>query len=261
MGIFGGGPTEWFLYNLDTDDKVQGQFPAENVVENLGSVWNERHALNSQHGIMQWIHGKTRTISFKARLFMTSEFLGKQNDPTKKLNMLKSWTVRANETGRAPIFAFWIGDTHLRMDQCVLLDIANITYKKPTFSGALRDVSFNITLKEWHEYSLEVSGGTGETRYHHAIQDDYYEMLTHREYGDAAMGDIIRKRHSTHPNIQVGDIIKLPSATALVKERVAQTSIALQTAYGKLPTAQKVLREDAFDRRNESKLSTVILEY
>ena len=50
-------PGQWYLYNLDTDDQIQGQFVAESVTENVGAKWSERFALNRQHGIMQWIHG------------------------------------------------------------------------------------------------------------------------------------------------------------------------------------------------------------
>jgi len=262
MATIFGKPKQWFLYNLETDDKIEGQFIAEDVTENMGAVWSERFALNRQHGILQWIHGQARVVSFKGRFFMTSELGGKTNDPIKKLQMLKSWTERDSKLERPPILAFWVGDSHLRLDQCILEQLSSITYAEPTFSGSLRDVSFTVQLKEWYPYSIEFAqnSAAGETRYHYAAQNDYYEMLTYREYDDPMMGDIIRKRHPTKANVQIGDVIKLPSASVIEGEKVTQTSVPLKTAYGRKDTVQKRLRQEIFDRKNVTKVSHVVLE-
>jgi hypothetical protein len=260
MSLFG-KPREWFLYNLDTDDKIQGQFVAEDVSEEIGAVWAERFALNRQESILQWVHGEADTISFKARLFMTSELLGKENDPVRPLTMLKSWVRRDEKLGRPPILAFWIGDSHLKMDECILEKLSGISYQPPTFSGGLRDVEFTVNLRRWYQYDIELGGTPGESRYHHAIRQEYYELLTQREYGDPSMGDIIRKRHPEKPVVQVGDIVKLPSGAALLREKVTQTSIALKNAFGRKDSPQKTLRQNVFDRRNDSQLSFVVQDY
>jgi len=254
-------PGQWYLYNLDTDDQIQGQFVAESVTENIGAKWSERFALNRQHGIMQWLHGETRKVTFRARLFLYSEMLGKVDDPVKPLALLKSWTERDDELGRPPILSFWIGDAHLRINECVIEKISNISYKEPTDSGALRDVEFVIQLKEWFPYDIEFVGGDGETRYHNAAQNDYYEMLTFREYADPLMGDIIRKRHPTKPNVQIGDVIKLPSGDALSKDKVTQSSVQLKTGFGSKDTPQRRLAQGVFGRRTTSKVSHVVQEY
>jgi hypothetical protein len=259
MGLWG-GPRKWVLYNLDTDEKMEGQFVAESVSAEVGGTWSERYALNRQHGILQFVHGNSETVSFRARFFMTAELLGIENDPLINVDTLKKWTRRDSKLARPPLLQFWVGDGHLGLTECILERLSGIEYKEPAQSGVLRDVSFTVNLRQWWPYDVQVEEG-GETRYHRSKRKDYYEMLCFREYGDPDKGDIIRKRHPTKPVIEVGDVIKLPSADVIATLKAAPSSLALQTAYGAEDTPQRLRRKEIFELRNVVSKSNIVLEY
>jgi hypothetical protein len=144
------------------------------------------------------------------------------------------------------------------MMDCVIESLSP-KFGRPTWFGNIRSVQASITLRQYTEFDLE-SAAAGETRYHRAVVRDYYELLTQREYGSAIMGDIIRKRHPTNPNIQVGDTIKLPSIEAIRKEKVEPKSLCLKGAYSKKETPQRTLRRDMFDLRNRPYVSHILID-
>jgi len=256
MGLFG-LPQEWFLMNHDSGEQLQGQFVAENVNENIGATYAERFPLNSQFPIMQFVHGNNDTVSFNGRFFRTSELFGMGTDPYESLALLKSWARRDDKTKRPPLLMFWIGDAHVGLHYCVIEQISGIAYAPPTAWGVLRDVTFTVELRRWEPWALEVFEPP-ETRYHHARSMEYYELLALREYGSAMMGDIIRKRHPAKPFIQIGDIVKLPSADAIAKDKVEPKSLALYRAFGRNDTPTKRRRQQIFDARNQIKNSFVV---
>lgn len=258
MPLFGVSRT-WYLYNLDTKEKLQGQFVAENVVENVGGTYAERWALSRQHSILQFVHGNSDTVTFQGRFFMTSELLVVINDPKVKIQTLKKWVRRDQKLGRPPILSFWIGDAHLSLTECILEQVSNITYAPPSASGLLRDVSFTINLRQWWPYDISLGTEPPETRYHPAKRRDYYEMLALREYANPMLGDVIRKRHPDKTIVRVGDLIKLPSKAAIETARITQTSEPLRTAFGPSLTAQKVRRLEMLETRGGARTSHVLL--
>jgi len=158
---------------------------------------------------------------------------------------------------RPPVLHFWVGDYTLKIDNCILESLSGITYHDFRDDGSPREISFTVNLREYTEFSLLVEAG-GETRYHRAKEHDYYERITEREYGDPMLGVVIRDRHPTKPNLEVGEVVKLPSAEVMRGIVPQQTSLALQTAFGRRDTAQKRLRDLVFDRLNLVHTSHVI---
>ncbi len=237
----------WHLSNEDQLEIIQGQFHAENLTEDVSATYADHFTINRQHAITQFVHGNVETLTFQGLLF------AKDADDVRRvrdtIRQLKSWVRRDDSVGRTPILSFWAGDGHAELQSCVMDSISNIRYEEPTDTGALRKVSFNISLRQYTPFSLTTEG-VFETRYHRARQADYYEALCEREYGDPDLGDIIRKRHPTKPNIQTGDIIKLPSIEAIRNDVVTQTSIPLQTAFGRKNTPQRARMRDMFTSRN-----------
>lgn len=247
------GQRTFFLRNEDSGKELQGQFQAENVSKNVGANYSTSSALNMQTPIRQFINGEVDTVTFQATFFNRDEFFGGAEDD---LELLESWVRRDSEKGRPPILSFSVGDGHLSMVSCVMEKLSQ-TLMPPTFTGRLHGVVCDITLTKYQGYSLE-GPAPGETRYHRAKDRDYYEMLTWNEYGSAEMGDIIRKRHPDKPNLQIADIVKLPSVEAIRTERIEQKSNVLKTAYGKKDTPQRALRLSTFESRNRTYVSHII---
>ena len=244
----------WSLLNLDTFETVSGQFHAEELTHDVGSAYSEKFALNRQHAITQFLHGEVEQYSFRSRFHATTVI----EDAEAPLNMLKRWARRDESSSRPPVLEFWAGNGHAFFVQCTM-KLSGITYDRPTWLGGLRHVTFTVTLREYKEFSLK--GETvGNTRYHRSKRTDYYELLTEREYSDPMLGDVIRKIHPDKPNVQVGDVIMLPTASHLRKSRTTQTSIALQNGFGRKDSPQRTLRLAMFESRNRPRFSHTLVE-
>lgn len=245
----------WYLYNLDTDDKFEGQFPPEEVTQDISGTFSEDSALNRESPITQFLHGNLDRVSFRGRLFAEDSTV----NLIKPLRLLQKWKKRDPDLFRPPILHFWIGDSTVKVDRCLLESVAGISYRSFRNDGSPRDISFTINLREYVPYSLVVETG-GETRYHRAKEGDYYEWLAQREYGQPLHGVVIRDQHPAQEGkLAVNDVVKLPSPETMRRVVAEPTSIALETAYGRNETPQRALRIDMFDRRNRAHTSYVVL--
>jgi len=253
MGLFG-NLKNWWLANDDTYEEIKGQFMPEEVSRSISAQWGEAYSPGSQNPITQFLRGAAETITFKGRLFAYDI----TDDINKDMELLASWAKVNPELGRPPILAFWVGDAHIRLRQCVITEL-NPSYGEPRSDGSAKDITFTITLKEFVPWSLETVA-PGESRYHHVRLGDYYEMVAYREYGDPLLGDVIRKRHPQLANIVTGDVVVLPSAGAIRIEIVEPKSIQLEGAFKPKDTPQRRLRIEMFDLRNTSFVSHVVLE-
>lgn len=241
----------WFLVNLDEFETIQGQFFALDLKQKVGAEYREHWALNRQHAILQWVHGKTPTTTFRA--FYYAKHTG--DDITATVDRIKSWTQRLELKGRPPVLLFWVGDGHVTETTCVLEDV-DVTIHEPTAEGEMRHAELVLSLRAYKEFDIGLVGNT-DTRYHHARERDYYEMLCVNEYGDPSLGDIIRKRHPDKANLVVGDVVKLPAIEGVRKSVVKTTSIPLAGAYDRKDNPARTLRIDMFNRRNRSYTSHV----
>ncbi len=243
----------WFLQSNDNEkEKVQGQFPIT-PNKNIGSKFASHGALNRKTPIVQFLSGASDKISFAARFFARDMFFSGVQD---SLDQLEAW-AKPDETLRRPhILSFWVGDGHLGMSSCYIESLGE-SYQQPNVLGAIRDVTITINLVEYTDFNLE-GIALGETLYYRAKERDYYELLAQSQYGNALLGDVIRKRHPDKKNIGVADIIKLPSIEIIRKESVTPKSLQLQTAYGRRETDQRALRLKMFERRQRTHYSHVL---
>ena len=245
----------WALESLDyPDERILGQFPIE-PTKNVSSAYAQHKSLNRASPIIQFLNGNADTISFEGLLYAKNAVDGLRIEPN--LAQLIKWAKRDDRLNRPHLLRFWVGDGHLEMQPCIMQDLNGIRYMKPTITGAVRQVTFNVNLTSYEEYSLD-SSPLPDTRYHRAKYRDYYEFLSYKEYGTPEFGDVIRKLHPTLPNVQVANVIKLPSRETVSSEVVEPTSLQLQDSYGKTITKQKQLRLEVFDRTNRTHTSHII---
>lgn len=243
----------WNLINYDTLETITGQFHPEEMTQNVGSAYSEKFALNREHPVVQFLHGEVETVSFKGRFHATT-FV---EDVTEILEKLKSWVRRDDSLERPPVLGFWAGDSLWGYLVECTMGLSAITFDRPTWLGGLRHVTFTVNLREYKSYSL-TGDSVGNTRYHRAREFDYYESLAQLEYGDPMVGDVIRKLHPTKPNIQVGDVIMLPTASTIRKTKTVPTSIPFEDGFGRKDTPQRSLRLHMFEQRNRTKVSFVV---
>ena len=247
---------KWYIRNEETGETLQGQFPAKGLTLEVGSNYVQHTALNRQSAILQYLNGKNDTLTFQSMFYSldaTTDFLIED-----RINKLISWARRDSANGRPPVVTFWVGNGFVEQTS-VIDSVAGITFEEPTVTGGLRQVSFTVNLLKHEEFDLNETEIT-ETRYHRARERDYFELLCYYEYDTPTLGDVIRRRHPETPNLQPGDIVKLPSVQAIRTEKLTQRSIALKTAFGRKSTPQRTLRQKFFDLRSDSYVSHIVVE-
>lgn len=246
----------WTLKNVDTGEIIRGQFPPDDITEEgNGSNFVQIQALSRANTIIQFINGKTPTLTVNSRFFKRDLL---DDSPIDKIAKLKSWATMdalAASAGirlRPPLLTFYLGDgLGVQMD-CVMTEVANIKYTQPNALGGIRQVTFEMKF-------LQVSGSqtaasdekeVTDTRYVHCKSDDYYEKLCAVEYGNPMIGVVIRQRNPTKGLLKAGDIIALPAAAGIAGSTPTQQSIALSGAFDKKNTATKQLRLQYLANRN-----------
>lgn len=239
----------WSLLNNKTNEMIKGQFPAEDVTRNIGANWTEIQALNRQNSFLQFLNGKTDTLTVASRYYKKDLL---DDSPVDKIEKLAEWTRMSRDQRRPPLLTFFLGDG-LGLQVDVILDsLSNIKYSQPNALGGIREVSFTMNFLRWSRSQmiadqLEVT----DTRYHHAREGDYYEFLAFQEYGDPMIGVVLRQRHPDQPIVHAGDIVKLPALEGVRGSVPTQQSNTLKTAYGRKDTSQRRLRIFWFSLRSK----------
>lgn len=247
----------WTLENAATKERIQGQFPAEELTRSTGANWTEISALNRQHPFLQYLSGKTDTMSVASRFYRKDLF---DDAPVTKIEKLIAWSRALPSDRRPPLLTFYLGDgLGLQMD-VVLTAITDIKYSIPNSLGGIRQVQFVMEFSRWSKEALNQADiEVTDTRYAHIKDGEYYELLCEREYGDPMAGVIIRQRHPTQAILKTGDIIPLPALEGIRGITPTQQSIPLKTAFGRKDTAQKRLRIQFFNLRSLSAPSSLFV--
>lgn len=240
----------WWLENLDTGEKIRGQFEPSNASRVVAAKWAQNTALNRENAILQFLQGSNDTHQFSGMFFKQSVA---HPSPEKALEKLISWARIDPAIRRPPIVRYWLGDGHVSVD-AVITGISNIVYGRPDRLGMLRQVSFTVDLLKFQPFSLDDTGAT-DTRYARAKQGEYYEFLAFQEYGNPMIGDVIRKDHPKQPTLVEGDVVKLPSIEGVRGKTIQQTSVPLKTSFGRRDTPQRRLRLFFFELRSKPRVS------
>lgn len=253
----------WNLVRKDTLQLLIGQFEAEEVSESVSAAYAERFTLNRQTGILQFLHGETDTVSFRGRFYDQTLTGGAFPTFTKKQlpfwNQLKEWVKIDAGLKRPPVLIFFIGDGHIQK-QVVIESITNIKYDKVGGLGRFKGVTFTLNLRQYDEYSIDQTASF-DTRYHHALEGDYYELLAQREYRTPQLGVWLRQQHPTQINLQAGNVVKLPApgGASIRTAKIEQKSVVFATSYGRKPTAQRERRLEMLRLRSEARVSHIVL--
>lgn len=243
------GLKSWTLKNTEDGTTIKGQFPAEDVTRSVGGNWAEIQALNRSNAFIQFLNGKTDTLSVSSRFYKRDMF---DDSPVEKVDKLIEYTRASIRFRRPPMLTFILGDgLGLQMD-CTLKEITGIKYGMPNALGGIREVQFTMEFMaiSGRQTAFSSEQEVTDTRYVHAKDGDYYELLCQQEYGDPMIGVIIRQRNPTIPLLSAGDIIALPALEGVRGSVPSQQSIPLKGAYGRKSTVQKQLRLQFFDKRS-----------
>jgi len=266
----------WSLVGQDPGftQEFKGQFLATNMGESVGSNLNETNAVNTQTPDFSWLHGNAEPFTFGARIWANNSF----KNIKQQTELLKSFARRNASLKRAPIFLFTAG-TEIGFT-CFVRGI-QINYDELRSDGSLRGVDVRITLQKIQETVTEnaatslasqikfaagiVAGAAGIAsqlgrvinipgfsphtidRTVVAKQGDTFESIAQAEYGDALLGDIVRRTQPELAPLQPGAVVQLIEPTEIAIIPVTQGSVALKNT-----PENAALKEEFFELRNRS---------
>lgn len=253
----------WRLKMIDPPyTSFVGQFRAENLVEQVGAKINDIESLNKQDSEKVWVGGEPGTISFVTRVWATSS----TKTVRTSIELLRSFTKRDDVLKRAPLFVFTSG-VDLRFNVFVK-SVGGIRYENARNDGTIRGAEFQMTMlvvdklpsqdittslssfvktglgliqstvSGWAGLSktVEVPGGSLHIKGKQIIVKDgqTFEHIARQEYGDASLGDILRRvyfnnpRNSIKNSLQAGDYIDIIDPEDIRTISVTPQSISLK---------------------------------
>ena len=271
-GGFGKG---WSLQNKDNPRQlIRGQFVPQDYVENAGAKIPDVSTVNNDEPFPVWVGGEGETSSFTARIFRADPLLS--GSVREDVETLKKATKKDPKLFRAPLFTFVWGE-EIAYD-CFVVTIGGIRYDEVDSTGLIKGAEFKVVLRRVDSIPTagltklrDITGLSGELKVlsddigaritdlidifggslHKkgktitAKEGDTFESIAALEYGDALVGDILRRGQPLIANIQPGDQVILVDDTEIFQIKVTQTSVALKDNE----TARAV-RETMFENRN-----------
>lgn len=266
----------WTLKNNDTGEVLRGQYVPQDYTENVGAKIPEVSTVNNQEPFPQWVGGEGETSTFKARIFqITSE-----DSVTDQVERLKAATQKDESRFRAPIFTFtWGVDISYK---CFVVSLGGIKYDEINNVGEIKGAEFTIVLRKIANEPKQglgklqslsglvddvknffsSIGGNGSdivdvinasphtiSRRAIAKEGDTFESIAQREYGNALVGDILRRAQPEKLTLQAGDEVILIDRTEIFEIEVTPVSNPL-----KRTATSKAVRDVIFEKRNRKRV-------
>jgi hypothetical protein len=240
----------WTLINNDAHETMKGQFPPDEIERSVGSNWVEIQALNRQHAFLQFLNGKTETLSVQSRFFKRDMF---DDSPVERLDKLVDWTQIIPNRRRPPLLTFILGDGLGLQMEVILHAVTGIKYSMPNSLGGIRDVSFTMEFMQvaGRQSAWAKEEEVTDTRYARAREGDYYELLAQQEYNDPMIGVVIAQRNPEKLMLHPGDIVALPALEGVRGFIPQPQSLIFKKAFGRKDTPEKRLRILSFNRHND----------
>lgn len=266
----------WTLKNDDDGSVIRGQYVPVDYTENIGVNLKDSSTVNQQQPFSQWISGEAETVTFSARVFATNSFKQVRDDIDKLKAATRKPENPLDPLKRAPIFTFtWGVDIAFK---CFVVGLGGIKYDEVRSDGTIRGANFQITLRKLEEIPtfatgvslaakiklaagaavavagiadvtglINIPGGSlhkiGRTKV--AKDGDTFESIAAKEYGSAAVGDILRRTQPDKARLKPGDQVILVDPVEIFEIEIKPQSPALRQDS----TAQSV-REKKFAQRN-----------
>jgi len=264
----------WSLVGQDPGftQEFKGEFISENMTESVGANINETSALNTEKPEFTWLHGEGEPFTFTARIFAHDSF----KNVKQQIELLKSFAKRNTKLRRAPIFLFTAG-TELGFT-CFVRRV-RIAYDELRSDGSIRGAIINVSLEKIQDTVTEnaatslasqikfaagivaaaagiaqtisrlitIPGGSLHTIDRTVVvkQGATFESIAQAEYGDALLGDILRRAQPELAELTPGDRVQLVEPTEIAVILVTQQSVALKDT-----PENAALEEEFFELRD-----------
>lgn len=267
----------WSLKNNDTGQIISGQYLPEGYQENVTANFQDITTTNIQEPFNQWINGNAETANFKVRIFTHSPLLSVKND----IETLKKSIQRDARLNRPPNYIFTYG-TEISYF-CNITNVAPVEYDEiDNTVGTIRGARFTLGLRKLtnlptgnelgsFKSDLGIISGVGsliqdisnlifipggslhtKSRTISAKQGDTFESLAQREYGDALVGDILRRTQPEKADLKPGDDVIMVDDT-----EVFQIKVTPQSHMLKDNSEVRALKEIKFANRNRPTVKVI----
>lgn len=225
------------------------QFPTNTLVKSVAGSWSESSSMNREDPILQFTRGEQKVITFEAMLFAETS----KDDIKTTLDKLEAAVQRDPQLKRPPIWIFTWGSVF--QVQCIVASIGGVKYDALRPDGTLRAATCNITLKRYEFFDVERTDPNAPPRntfYRVAQENDTWETLAARHYGDAQLGELLRRLNPSQPSPTVGSTVLLPDKEKLTNVSISPDSIPLARTEKAIE-----LKRDTFTLRGGARYSTV----
>lgn len=264
----------WSLEGIDQGFQLtfKGEFVAEDQQEDVGSNLGETNTINKEKPNYQWLSGEGDNFTFRSRIFARDSF----KNVKQEVELLKSFAKRDPSLKRAPRCLFSSGTEigftcfvqsvrlrydELRSDGSLRGAVVDVTLKpidstvtenaatslQSQIKFAAGVVAATAQIKQVAKGLINIPGASLHTigRKYTANYGDTFEEVAKREYGNALVGDVLRRAQPELEPLQPNNKVTLVESAEIVQITVTPQSVALKNTPKNLE-----LRKTKFSARN-----------
>lgn len=217
----------WKLTSEDDGTVIEGQWAPSNHTHDMSAEYSAERTLGRSQPILQYDGDTLEKMKFQAHVrAMHQGVLGAGQETIEDLVEKIKGTVRKTELGRPHVYVFESGDSI--SFTCVVKSIGGIVYDRMRpLDGTLRGVTFDIELWRYEPYDANMTGSAAESLVLPLRENESFEGLAARVYGDPTVGEALRRRNPDKLVPTPGDLVHLPPKAMLVRgfSREQQTPV------------------------------------
>ena len=250
----------WRLTSLDYPGLIiEGQYHPTDLTENISANYAQLGTLGREQPILQYQNGDIHSVTFGAKVFAHHQGIlgtGLNGDNIDDLVFqIRRLPQPDVDLKRPQIWDFTIGDTDNLIMTCVVKSVGGIRYDRLRPSdGSLRGAQFTIELWRYDPFSADLTGSQNESLVVPRRSNESFEFIAKKIYGDALIGEPLRRRHPDKVVPKNGDLIRVPPKSALTVGFVLEPeSVSLKPS-----DATDDVRRKFFDLRGGSYKSHIL---
>ncbi len=246
----------WKLTSQDDGKVIEGQFMPTDLVQNISANYAQISTLGRAQPILQFQNDELETITFTARIWAPHQGVAGLGAETIEeiVDDIKALPRKDPDLGRPKIWEFTAGESLALV--CIVKSIGGVRYDRMRpLDGTLRGVTFSMELWRFDEYDVSLSGGAGAESLVLAFKEnESFESLGRRVYGDPNVGEPLRRRNPSLVVPTAGDLVHLPPKQNLtVGFSLEPVSVPLARTE-----RQQTAQRDHFSRRARTYRSHVL---
>lgn len=268
----------WTLTGDDSknfDLEFEGQFIPQNFKEGGGDAsLGEASTINKEAPNFQFLNNSGEVVTFTSRFYATDSF----KNIKQQIETLRSFKKRDPDLKRPPKFLFTYG-TEIQFT-CFVRKV-DFSYDELRSDGSIRGVIATITLQKLEQTlqgteaaatslaaqikfaagivagaagifaqvksKVNIPGGSLHTidRVREVKQGDTFERIAQQEYGDAILGDVLRRTQPAKADLKAGDTVILVDP-----QEINTIDVTPQSTPLKATQENNNLREEFLTLRN-----------